>query len=194
MRLVSTTMLGDAVTALLEDDDDLAADVVQRDDDVDRLWSMVSRVFRSVLRDPSAAAEIGLDRETCFDYHSSARQLERVGDHAAKIATHAETLGAPPADAAEAIEELHAEATEIIEMAMDALLEEDSDRATRLANDARQRITEIDELARQVDDRIRELEPQQAQLLGLIVDSLSRSADYGGNIAETALQKAAPKP
>ncbi|WP_178918032.1 phosphate uptake regulator PhoU [Natronomonas gomsonensis] len=194
MRLVSTTMLGDAVTALLEDDDDLAADVVQRDDDVDRLWSMVSRVFRSVLRDPSAAADIGLDRETCFDYHSSARQLERVGDHAAKIATHAGTLGAPPDDAAEAIEALHTEATEIIEMAMDALLEEDSDRATRLANDARQRITEIDELARRVDDRIRELEPQQAQLLGLIVDSLSRSADYGGNIAETALQKAAPKP
>ncbi|MUV87976.1 AbrB/MazE/SpoVT family DNA-binding domain-containing protein [Natronomonas sp. CBA1123] len=194
MRLVSTTMLGDAVTALLEDDDDLAADVVQRDDDVDRLWSMVSRVFRSVLRDPSAAADIGLDRETCFDYHSSARQLERVGDHAAKIATHAGTLGAPPDDAAEAIEALHTEATEIIEMAMDALLEEDSDRATRLANDARQRVTEIDELARRVDDRIRELEPQQAQLLGLIVDSLSRSADYGGNIAETALQKAAPKP
>ena len=194
MRLVSTTMLGDAVTALLEDDDDLAADVVQRDDDVDRLWSMVSRVFRSVLRDPSAAADIGLDRETCFDYHSSARQLERVGDHAAKIATHAETLGKPPEDAAEAIEALHTEATEIIEMAMDALLEDDSDRATRLANDARQRVTEIDELARQVDNRIRELEPQQAQLLGLIVDSLSRSADYGGNIAETALQKAAPKP
>ncbi|MEF8808191.1 PhoU domain-containing protein [Natronomonas sp.] len=194
MRLVSTTMLADAVTALLEDDDDLAADVVQRDDDLDRLWSMVSRVFRSVLRDPSAAATIGLDRETCFDYHSSARQLERVGDHAAKIATHADTLGLPPEDAADALQDLHDEATEIIGMAMDALLEEDSDRATRLANDARQRVTKIDELSRRVDDEIRELEPQQAQLLGLIVDSLSRSADYGGNIAETALQKAAPKP
>jgi phosphate uptake regulator len=194
MRLVSTTMLADAVTALLEDNDDLAADVVQRDDDVDRLWSMVSRVFRSVLRDPSAAATIGLDRETCFDYHSSARQLERVGDHAAKIATHAETLGPPPEDAAEALQDLHDEATDIIEMAMDALLEEDSDRATRLANDARQRVTKIDELSRRVDDEIRELDPQQAQLLGLVVDSLSRSADYGGNIAETALQKAAPKP
>ncbi|MFT4883751.1 MAG: phosphate uptake regulator [Natronomonas sp.] len=194
MRLVSTTMLADAVTALLEDDDDLAADVVQRDDDLDRLWSMVSRVFRSVLRDPSAAATIGLDRETCFDYHSSARQLERVGDHAAKIATHAGTLGLPPEDAADALQDLHDEATEIIGMAMDALLEEDSDRATRLANDARQRVTKIDELSRRVDDEIRELEPQQAQLLGLVVDSLSRSADYGGNIAETALQKAAPKP
>ena len=194
MRLVSTTMLADAVAALVDDDDELAADVVQRDDDVDRLWSMVSRVFRSVLRDPSAAAAIGLDRETAFDYHSSARQLERVGDHAAKIATHAQTLGAPPADAAEALDALLAEATDIVEMGMDALLEDDSERATELANDARQRVVRIDELARAADDTIRRLEPQQAQLLGLVVDSLSRSADYGGNVAETALQNAAPKP
>ncbi|CCQ37607.1 PhoU domain protein [Natronomonas moolapensis 8.8.11] len=194
MRLVSTTMLADAVAALVEDDDELAADVVQRDDDVDRLWSMVSRVFRSVLRDPSAAAAIGLDRETAFDYHSSARQLERVADHAAKIATHARTLGEPPADAAEALEALLAEATDIVEMGMDALLEDDPERATELANDARQRVVRIDELARAADDTIRELEPQQAQLLGLVVDSLSRSADYGGNVAETALQNAAPKP
>ncbi len=194
MQLVSTTMLADAVTALIEDDDGLAADVVQRDDDVDRLWSMVSRVFRSVLRDPSTAAEIGLDRETCFDYHSSARQLERVGDHAAKIATQAQTLGAPPEDAVEAIQALHDEATEVIEMGMNALLEDDSDRATQLANDARRELDRIDELARDVDDRIRGLESQEAQSLGLIVDSLSRSADYGGNVAETALQKAAPKP
>ena len=194
MQLVSTTMLADAVTALIEGDDGLAADVVQRDDDVDRLWSMVSRVFRSVLRDPSTAAEIGLDRETCFDYHSSARQLERVGDHAAKIATQAQTLGAPPEDAADAIQTLHDEATEVIEMGMNALLKDDSDRATQLANDARRKLDRIDELARDVDDRIRGLESRQAQSLGLIIDSLSRSADYGGNVAETALQKAAPKP
>jgi phosphate uptake regulator len=194
MQLVSTTMLADAVTALVEDDDDLAVDVIQRDDDVDRLWSMVSRVFRSVLRDPSAAAAIGLDRETCFDYHSSARQLERIGDHAAKIATHAETLGAPPDDAVTAIEALHEESTGIIELGMEALLEDESDHATRLANDAREQVGGIDELSRAVDDEIRELDPQQAQLLGLVVDSLSRSADYGGNIAETALQNAAPKP
>ena len=194
MQLVATTMLADAVTALIEDDDSLAADVVQRDDDVDRLWSMVSRVFRSVLRDPSAAAAVGLDRETCFDYHSSARQLERIGDHAAKIATHAGTLGMPPEDASEALAELLEGSTEIIEMSMDALLEDDPDRATKLANDARQRVAHIDELARAADDTIRTLDPQQAQLLGLTVDSLSRSADYGGNIAETALQKAAPKP
>ncbi|WP_254829442.1 phosphate signaling complex PhoU family protein [Haloglomus salinum] len=194
MRLVAVTMLNDSVAALVEDDDDLAADVIQRDDDVDRLWSMVSRVFRSVLRDPAAAADVGLDRETCFDYHSSARQLERVADHATKIATHSRELETVPEDAAAALEELHAAAVEVIETAMDALLEDDSDEATAMANDARRQIEDIDAQAREVDALIRDLDPQQAQLLGLVVDSLTRAADYGGNVAETALQKAAPKP
>jgi phosphate uptake regulator len=194
MRLVSVTMLQDAVAALVENDADLAADVIQRDDDVDRLWSMVSRVFRSVLRDPAAAADVGLDRETCFDYHSSARQLERVADHATKIATHAQELDEIPSDAGAALEELHVAAEGVIETAMDALLEDDSEEATRMANDARHQIEAIDEQAREVDALIREMDPQQAQLLGLVVDSLTRAADYGGNVAETALQKAAPKP
>jgi len=77
MQLVAMTMLSDAMTALIENDDELAHDVIERDDDVDRLWYMVSRVFRTVLRNPAEATEIGFPRETVFDYQSSARQLER---------------------------------------------------------------------------------------------------------------------
>ncbi|MEM4781814.1 MAG: PhoU domain-containing protein [Halalkalicoccus sp.] len=195
MRLIAMTMLADAVRALIEDDDDLAADVIERDDDVDRLWFMVSRVFRSTLRNPGAAAEIGLGREACFDYHSSARQLERIADHSAKIANIALDLGEIPEEVAEALEELHEDAAAVVERAMDAFLEEDSDQATRLANRAREAVMEIDKHTRGADDRIRSLDDaHQAQFLGLVVDSLSRTADYGGNIAETALQKAAPRP
>jgi phosphate uptake regulator len=194
MRLVSLSMLNDAVDALVENDDDLALDVVERDDDVDRLWYMTSRVFRSVLRDPSTATEVGLPRETCFDYHSSARQLERVADHATKIAEAALELDEVPEEAAQGLLDLRGGAREVIETAMDALLEEDPDAATRQANDARRRNADIEEESRDVDKLIRELNPQQAQLMGLVVDSLSRAADYGGNVAESALQKAAPKP
>ena len=194
MRLVSLSMLSDAITALVEDDDDLASDVIERDDDVDRLWYMTSRVFRGVLRDPSTATEVGLGREVCFDYHTSARQLERVADHATKIAELALELDEIPEKAADGLEELLSRSSEVIETSMDALLEEESEVANRNANDARREVDEIDDYSREVDNRVRELDPQQAQLLGLVVDSLSRSADYGGNIAETALQKAAPKP
>ena len=194
MRLIARSMLEDAVTALVENDDDIARDVVDRDDDVDRLWLVVSRIFRATLRSPRAAEELGVPREDCFDYHSSARQLERVADHAAKISTLSRKHDEVPDDVADAIVALHEDAAEIIEKSMDALFAEESDEANRLGNDALESVLGIDEHTRSIDDMLRTLDPMQAQSLGLIVDSLSRSADYGGNIAETALQKAAPSP
>jgi phosphate uptake regulator len=194
MRLIALSMLEDAVTALLTDDDDIARDVIQRDDDVDRLWFVVARIFRTTLRSPQAAQEIGVSREECFDYHSCARQLERVADHAAKLAQTALDLDAPPEEVGESIEALHDDATAVVDTAMEALFAENAQEATQLANDARESILPIDDRAREVDDRLRDLEPAQAKNLGIVVDSLSRTADYGGNVAETALQRAAPKP
>jgi phosphate uptake regulator len=195
MRLIAQSMLEDAMAALSELDDDMARDVVQRDDDVDRLWMVVSRIFRATLRTPKAAEELGLPREVCFDYQSAARQLERIADHATKIAHLTLEFEDPvPDEVLDALESLHEEAGVVIDEAMDALFTDDSAEATKLANEAREDVQQIDERARSIDELLRELDPARAQLLGLVVDSLSRSADYGGNIAETALQKAAPNP
>jgi len=191
---MSLAMLSDAVEALIADDDDLATDVMQRDDDVDRLWDMISRVFRTVLRNPTAATEIGFPRETVFDYQSSARQLERIPDHATNIASLSLEIGEITGETAELLRELEAEATVVAEMAMDALLADESDDPVDQANEARGLIPSVDETARDVDSKVRELDPQSAQILGRVVDSLSRTADYGGNVAESALQKAAPRP
>jgi phosphate uptake regulator len=195
MRLVALTMLADAVTALVEDDDELAHDVMERDDDVDRLYYMVSRVFRTVLRNPAAATEIGFPRETVFDYQSSARQLERIADHATKIAAISLEIGPVDGAVSEGLRDLQNAAESVPETAMDALLTEDADEAVSLATEARADLPAIDARARDVGDVIRNLDdPELAQSLALVVDSLSRTADYGGNIAESALQKAAPSP
>jgi len=194
MHLVALTMLEDAVEALVTDDDALANDVMERDDDVDRLWYMTSRVFRTVLRNPTASEEVGYDRETCFDLQSSARQLERIADHATKIAELSLEVGEIPQSAAEPLRELQTEAARVPETAMDALLTEDTERAVELAAEARGHTGTVEEYARAVDAEIHQFAPQLAQVLGLVVDSLSRTADYGTNIAENALQKAAPRP
>ncbi|MEF8812573.1 MAG: PhoU domain-containing protein [Halovenus sp.] len=194
MRLVALAMLEDGVEALVTDDDALANDVIERDDDVDRLWYMTSRVFRTVLRNPTAADDIGYTRETCFDLQSSARQLERIADHATKIAELSLEVGEVPESAAEPLRELQTEAARVPERAMDALLTEDSEQAVELAGEARDHTGTVEEYARAVDAEIHQFDPQLAQVLGLVVDSLSRTADYGTNIAESALQKAAPRP
>jgi phosphate uptake regulator len=194
MRLIATSMLEDAVTALLDNDEQLAESVVDRDDDVDRLYFVVSRIFRATLRSPHATEELGLPRETCFDYHSSARQLERIADHAAKISRLSIDLGDVPDDVTEALSALYDEISAIVETAMDALFAEDPEDATALAHQTSESIRSVDEHAKRIDELLRTLDPRQAQALGLVVDSLSRSGDYGRNIAETALQKAAPTP
>jgi phosphate uptake regulator len=195
MRLIAQSMLEDSMAALAELDEDMARDVIQRDDDVDRLWMVVSRIFRATLRTPKAAEELGLPREVCFDYQSAARQLERIGDHATKIAHLTLEFEEPvPEDVVAALDDLHEESRAVVDEAMDALFTDDSAEATKLANEAREDVQEIDERARSIDELLRDLDPARAQLLGLVVDSVSRSADYGGNIAETALQKAAPNP
>jgi phosphate uptake regulator len=194
MRLIALSMLEDAVEALETGDSDVARDVIERDDDVDRLWFVVARIFRSTLRSPTAAQDVGVSREACFDYHSTARQLERVADHATKIAHNVRSIETVPDEAAAALRDLHDEAAEVLETALEALFADDPTEATDRANAAREAAERIDDRAREVDDLLRDLDPDQARHLGLIVDSLSRSADYGGNVAETALQKAAPKP
>lgn len=194
MHLIADSMLGDALLALTEDDDSMAQDVISRDDEVDRLWLVVSRIFRGTLRSPVDAASLGITREDCFDFHSAARQLERIADHATKISNLALKLDTVPEPVCEALADLHEAVTAVIDGSVDALLESDRERSTRLANESRSRVIDIDEHAREIDQLLRQLDPHEAQSLGLIVDSLSRSADYGGNIAETALQKAAPRP
>jgi phosphate uptake regulator len=195
MRLIALSMLTDAVAGVVAVDHEMAADVIERDDDVDRLWMVVSRIFRATLRSPKAAEEVGLDREACFDYQSAARQLERVADHATKIGHLTLQIENPvPDDVREALDELHTASAEVIDLSMAALFAEENTEATKTGNRAREAVQEIDERARAIDELLRELDPSRAQLLGLVVDSVSRSADYGGNIAETALQKAAPTP
>ncbi|WP_231188411.1 phosphate uptake regulator PhoU [Haladaptatus sp. DYF46] len=194
MQVIALGMLNDAITALKELDCTLARDVVDRDNDVDRLWFVISRMFRKSLRTPTAVEELGLPRERCFDFYTGARQLERIADHAAKIGTVAIDLETIPEDVAESVTKLHEETQVIINTAIEALLTDDREDATRLANRARDSVSTMDEHIRAINGLLRNLDSRHAQQLRLGVDSLSRCADYGGNLAEAALQKAAPRP
>jgi phosphate uptake regulator len=191
--VLSTAMVEDAVDALLTGDTELAVDVAARDDDVDRLHALVVRTFRTALRDPRAATTLGVDGETCFDHQQCSRQYERVADHAEKVASvvEAEPVGGP---VAERIEGLRDEAVSVVRTATEAFFATDADEAIRLADGAREANGTVSAHAREADTAVRELETGRARDLALVVDSLSRVGDYGGNVAEVALQRAYPTP
>ncbi len=184
-------MFTDAVRALADHDAELAHDIAARDEDVDRLYLMLYRQFRIVLRDLLAEEALGISRVKLFDIHTVARQLERVADHAVKIA-HVTTVikASPPAKVAEALRKGGESVAGLMKESVEAFRLPDPDLASHVIDKA----SGVEERLMKAVKLLWDLAPQEAQLIGIAFDSIGRVKDYSVNIAETALNTAAPMP
>ena len=182
-------MHADAIDALLFDDGDLADHVIERDDQVDRLYAMITRHFQRSLVDLRETDELTLDQSTLYDYQTTARQLERVGDHAEKIARLSRRFESPPdGEFGESIREHAATAREIVDQAVSTITNDADIEAAHSALDDRDDLNgALGELTRTLHER----DVRESYLLAPTIDSITRTAEYGANIAETALQAAA---
>ncbi len=200
MQSMVLSMLSDSMAALRGNDFELAEDVIERDNDVDRLWFVVSRAFRTALMSPTKIKDLGMARLDCFDYHTCAEQLERIGDHAVKISYMKKEIQEIPEGLGGDLDRLYDLANEIIVLSVEAMHIEDTNKGWGMANEARTRVVEmegmmlgmVNSMIEFIDSKT--LSPIDAQKIGLIADSISRCADYGGNIAEIVLQKNSPRP
>lgn len=189
LKQVALSMHDDAVIALFHQDKNLAEHVIERDDQVDRLYAMISRHFQRSLVSLRETEELELDQSELYDYQTTARQLERVADHAEKIADLTSQFESPPpADFEEEIETAAATSREIVDQASSTII---GDAAIETAHNA---LDSRDELTAQLTSLERGLHEQdipESHLIALTLDSITRTAEYGANIAETALQTAA---
>lgn len=192
MRLIAEDMFRDAVTAVLAGGDGMSEDVIERDEDVDRMFAMITRLFRASLRDFRSEEELGISRTEAFDLHTAARQLERIADHATKIARVAQDVEEVPEGVRDDVASMRDDAIATVDDALEALLELDGEDARARANTALDAARDMDGRAREIDQDVQELDAATAHLLGLVIDSVNRTADYGGNIAETALHAGTP--
>lgn len=189
IQQVALSMHEDAVTTLIERDDELAEHVIEQDNQVDRLYAMISRHFQRSLVSLRETEELELDQSDLYDYQTTARQLERVADHAEKIANLAARFENPLPDDIVAEIETNAEASRrIVEQATSTIIgDADIETAHRALNDRDELTAELEDLEHELHER----DIPESHLIALTLDSLTRTAEYGGNIAETALQTAA---
>lgn len=188
LRLVTLAMHRDAISAVIHNDEELAERVVERDDEADKIFRMITRHFRRSLTDLYEVEKLALNRDELFEYYYTARQFERIADHAEKVArfTHRPNATVPD-DYTETLSSLGDATRSIITDAADAVLT-DGDITT--ANTA---VSKHEKLSTRLTNLDRELydhdTPSEAYVLGLLVDSLNRSAEYGVNIASIAIQQ-----
>jgi phosphate uptake regulator len=190
LRLVMLGMHRDAVTAVLTDDETLARRVIDRDNEADKLLAMVTRHFRRALSNLQEVEKLEYTRDELFEYYYVSRQFERIADHAEKIARF--TLDPEvtvPENFEGQIETLATASRQIVDTAADVILTDTG------IEEAQSALAKRDELTTDLRALDRELyshdDPAEAYAVGLILDSIRRTGEYGANVARIAVQQVA---
>lgn len=188
MFMITRSMQENAIRALREKDFDLANDVANRDGEVDKLFLLVSKQFRMVMRDISIADKFDMTMEEHLDMRLASYPLERIGDHANKICNMVTQISERevPVAIMKEIEEANVLSMKIVEDAIEALFK----RNINLANTTFVRRSELASRIVKLEEEAIKLDSEVAVPLGIILDSLDRVADYGCNIAEIAINSA----
>lgn len=96
MCVIANSMHRDAMTALLEKNDNLAQEVIQTDDEVDRFNFYIIRQLKAAVGDMGIVHEIGLtEPRDCLGYRLIAKSIERIADHAVSIARNVLRVKSP---------------------------------------------------------------------------------------------------
>lgn len=188
MFMITRSMQENAIVALKDKDFDLAKDVADRDGEVDKLFLLVSKQFRMVMRDISIADKFDMTMEEHLDMRLASYPLERIGDHANKICNMVIQIDDRdiPMKILEEITEVNALSMKIVEDSIDALFK----RNINLANTTFSRRNELAKKIVKLEEEAIKLRSDTAVPLGIILDSVDRVADYGCNIAEIAINTA----
>jgi len=184
IRTVVKSMIHDSFASLLNNnEDELAMDVIQRDDDVDRLHLLISRQFTEILRTGSVKQEMQNPIHS-FNYMQAASNLERIADHAHKIAQIAREYNCTLAD--DLKEELLTMETQLcsfIDESISYLLQTNSDRANEMID----RIREIQKRAAGIAVASDNLSKSEMLERLVVAASLERMFDYIMNIGELTI-------
>ncbi|MEA3356395.1 MAG: PhoU domain-containing protein [Candidatus Bipolaricaulota bacterium] len=176
---ITKAMLQDAIRALIEQDQELASDVIERDMEADRLTLVISREFGLLLRDLLLERQIEMSRILFYGYHAVAKTLERIGDHAVKVSQLVISLSPSlSAELVSDIEELFTFARSTLEGSVVAFMNTDISSANEMLERREQTAEWEERISKGGND---------LQVLSTVFDSLLRVLEYAFNIAETVL-------
>ncbi|MFO7797706.1 MAG: PhoU domain-containing protein [Promethearchaeati archaeon] len=182
MYILAESMHEDAIRALKTNNKNLAEEVIKRDDDIDRLHWLIGRQSNIVLRDIILSQKMGITLEDANHYQLMSRFLERIADHAVKIAKNVLILLEKGIEK-EMVEKISAAsriAVELLEESLDARMNKDIRMANHNIESVNKLVTACEGISMNRNGHNLEI----SIATSYIVESIRRTGEYSGDISE----------
>jgi phosphate uptake regulator len=185
MFVIIKTMHEDAVTALETHNRALAMDVIKRDTDADRLNWLIARQTSMILQNASLSRKMGISPNMATNYYMLSRIIERVGDHAVRIAEHSLPIIDVDFDKKfmNAIRKASALSLEIFDRSIITFFNADMKEAHRNIES----ITALENICGEINNMVLKQDALVALNIAYISESIRRAGEYAGDISETVI-------
>ncbi len=186
MHAITREMHHDAIIALKEKDKQLAKDVESRDDEVDKLYWMIAKQYNLILQDVFFAEKMGFTPIAALSYLLIARAIERIADHAKKLASNVENIHTNNKIISNIIE-VSTKISAILDAAMNAFYAKRFEEANNVVSAAKKISKSINKLRHDLME-IKE-NTLETVSFAYIIDSLERMRSYALDIAEISINQ-----
>ena len=185
MFVIVKNMHEDAITALETHNRTLAMDVINRDMDADRLNWLIARQTNMLMQNASLSRKMEISPNLAMYYYMLSRIIERVGDHAVRIAEHSLPIIDVDFDKKfiNAIRKSSAMSLEIFDRSIVSFFNADMKEAHRNIES----ITALENICGDINNMVLKQDSLVALNIAYISESIRRAGEYAGDISETVI-------
>jgi len=183
---LAKSMSNDAILAMRENNLELAQEVINTDDEVDRFGFYIIRQLKIAIQNEHMLKEMGFrNARDCLGYRLVVKNIERTGDHAAFIAKDVLEFKKPvKKDIVEKIEEMNEFALSVLDDSCLALFKEDYVQAEKTI----EKTNEIIKYEKKVRDASKSLkDDEEIYRIRRMTENIRRISEYASDIAEIVL-------
>ena len=183
---LAKSMSNDAILAMRENNLELAQEVINTDDEVDRFGFYIIRQLKIAIQNEHMLKEMGFrNARDCLGYRLVVKNIERTGDHAAFIAKDVLEFKKPvKKEIVEKIEEMNEFALSVLDDACLALFKEDYVQAEKTI----EKTNDIIKYEKRVRDASKSLkDDEEIYRIRRMTENIRRISEYSSDIAEIVL-------
>ena len=183
---LAKSMSSDAILAVKENNLELAQEVINTDDEVDRFGFYIIRQLKIAIQNEHMLKEMGFrNARNCLGYRLVVKNIERTGDHAAFIAKDLLEFKKPvKKEILQKIQDMNEFCLSVLDDSCLALFKEDYNQAEKTIT----KINEIAKFEKKVRDASKSLkDDEEIYRVRRMTENIRRVSEYASDIAEIVL-------